>query len=234
MSSDREREAERVREVYARRAERGLDARYDYWQPANLFIYQARERALLHLLHGVNMLPLTGRKVLDVGCGDGFVLREMTRYGANREDLTGVDLLPDRIARARELMPGARIEAADAQALPFEDGQFDLVLAFTLLSTIKDQAVRERVVAEMRRVLRPNGLVIVYDFWTNPLNRSTRPLRRASLEKLFPGAPVQFRNAGLAPPLVKALMSLPGGRFAANLVEVIPFLHTHYIAAVRP
>src|SRR5687767_5120540 len=103
-------EARRVKEAYARRAELGLDSRYEYWHPANLFMYQARERAVLALLRQAALLPLTGRRVSDVGCGDGAVLRDMLRYGASPEDLSGVDLLPERVERARELTPGARIE----------------------------------------------------------------------------------------------------------------------------
>src|SRR3954470_7364320 len=110
-------EAQRVKEAYARRAELGLDSRYEYWDPANLFIYQSRERAVLALLREAELLPLTGRRVLDVGCGDGAVLREMLRYGASAENLSGVDLLPKRVERARELTPGARIEVGDARAL---------------------------------------------------------------------------------------------------------------------
>src|SRR5688500_3135282 len=125
-------EADRVRTAYERRARLGLDARYDYWQPANLFIYQARERAVLKLMTEAGMLPLDGRRILDVGCGDGAVLRDMVRYGADPTLLAGIDLLPDRVDRARELMPGALINAADARHLAFEDASFDIVLAFTL------------------------------------------------------------------------------------------------------
>src|SRR5215216_8140143 len=115
MMSSNDPEADRVRDAYARRAELGLDSRYEYWQPANLFIYQARERAVLALLRNARLLPLTGRRVLDVGCGDGAVLRDMLRYGASVEGLSGVDLLAERVDRAKELTPGAHIEVGDAR-----------------------------------------------------------------------------------------------------------------------
>src|SRR5438045_7908800 len=126
--------AARVRAAYERRAALGLDARYDYWQPANLFTYQSRERAFLDLLREEGALPLDGRRILDAGCGDGNVLLELERYGGERRFLAGIDLLPERVERARTLLPSADIREADAQAIPFPDGAFDLVLAFTLLS----------------------------------------------------------------------------------------------------
>jgi SAM-dependent methyltransferase len=233
MAGDAELEAQRVRAAYARRAKLGLDERYAYWEPANLFIFQARERTLLRVLHGANMLPLAGRRVLDAGCGDGSVLRDLLRYGANAVDLRGIDLLPDRVARARELVQGATIVAGDVQAMPYEDGSFDLVLAFTLLSSVKDAAARLRVASELRRVTKPGGLIVVYDFWINPFNRDVKALRRGSLRRLFEGCDALFHGTTLAPPLTRLLLKAPGGWLAASFLEVIPFLKTHYIAAIR-
>jgi ubiquinone/menaquinone biosynthesis C-methylase UbiE len=226
-------EADRLRGAYARRARLGLDARYDYWQPANLFIYQARERAVLDLLAAASFLPLTGRHVLDAGCGDGSVLLDMQRYGAALEDLTGIDLLPDRVESARARLPGAHIEAGDARALPYADGVFDLTLGFTLLSSVVDTAARRQVAAEMARVTKPGGLVLLYDFWTNPTNRDVRPLRRAEARSLFPGKRIDFRTTTLAPPLTRALFRLPGGRIVCTLLDVLPFSRTHFVASVH-
>ena len=232
MTNEVEREAARVRKVYDRRAGRGLDSRYDYWQPANLFIYQARERALLSLLTGARALPIGDRRVLDVGCGDGSVLQDFLRSGAIAENLYGCDLLPGRIESARARLPGATLETADAQSLSYEDGFFDIVLAFTLLSSVLDDAARHRIARELVRVTRTGGRIVIYDFWLNPFNRDVRPLRRDALGALFPGRRIDFRRTTLAPPLVRALVKAPGGRFACSVLEMIPFLNTHYVAAV--
>ena len=226
-------EAARVREAYARRDRLGLDARYDYWQPANLFIYQARERAVLEFLLAEGLLPLTDRRVLDVGCGDGAVLLDMQRYGAQQSNLHGIDLLPDRVESARFRLPAAHLQEADAQALPYDDAGFDLTLGFTLLSSVVDPDARRQVAAEMARVTRPGGLVLLYDFWINPTNHTVRPLRRDDVRALLPGCDVEFRSTTLAPPLTRLLFRLPGGRIAATLLDVIPFLRTHFVAAVH-
>jgi len=226
-------EADRLRAAYARRDRLGLDARYDYWQPANLFIYQDRERAVLGLLGAAGFLPLTGRRVLDAGCGDGSVLLDMQRYGASPDDLHGIDLLPDRVESARARLPGAHMEAGDARTLPYDDASFDLTLGFTLLSSVVEPVARRAIASELARVTRPGGLIILYDFWTNPTNRDVRPLRRAEVRDFFPRRPIDFRSTTLAPPLTRALFHLPGGRVACNLLHVLPFLRTHFVAAVR-
>jgi SAM-dependent methyltransferase len=233
MPENASEEAARVRLAYARRARLGLDARYEYWKPANLFIYQSRERDLVRLLDSLGLLPLSNARILDVGCGDGGVLRDLVRFGAQPSMLTGVDLLEDRVDRARSLTPGAVIRVADAQSLPFADAAFDLVLGFTLLSSVMGPDARSTVAAEVARVCAPGGAVVLYDFWVNPLNRDTHPLRRGEVQGLFPGWPATFRATTLAPPIVRALAPLPGGRLACTLLEVIPFLRTHFLAGLQ-
>ena len=71
----------------------------------------------------LSLIPPPGRRTLDLGCGEGRVGAELTRRG---HTVIGVDASPAMVAMARE-----RHEAfvADAGALPFEDGSFDLVVA---------------------------------------------------------------------------------------------------------
>jgi ubiquinone/menaquinone biosynthesis C-methylase UbiE len=227
------REAERIRAAYARREERGLEGRYSYWEPANLYLYQARERALVSLLAGASLLPMTNLRVLDVGCGEGAVLRDLLRLGARPENLAGVDLLVSRLARAGALNASMAFSVANAADLPYADASFDLLLAFTLLSSTIDIEARGTTASEMLRVLRPGGVLIVYDFWVNPRNPDVRPLRRAEVRRLFPGCTFNWRRVTLAPPLLRLLAApAPGGWLACYLLEKLPFLCTHFLVAV--
>ncbi len=188
----------------------------------------------MRLLRDAGLLPLAGRRVLDAGCGDGGVLRDLIRLGADPACLTGIDLLPARVERARELTAGVRFDEGDAQSLPYEAGAFDLVLGFTLLSSIMDGAARRRVASEIARVCAPGGAVVLYDFWINPFNRDALPLKRDQVRELFPGWTASFRSTTLAPPLTRLLAPLPGGHIACTLLEVLPFLRTHFLVALRP
>jgi SAM-dependent methyltransferase len=226
------REAERIRAAYARREERGLEGRYSYWEPANLYLYQGRERALVSLLAGAGLLPMTNLRVLDVGCGEGAVLRDLLRLGARPDNLVGVDLLASRLARARALNADMAFSVADAAGLPFPNASFELLLAFTILSSIVDVEARGAAASEILRVLRPGGAVIIYDFWVNPRNPDVRPLSRAEVRRLFPGCTFNWRRVTLAPPLLRLLASVPGGWIACYLLEKLPFLCTHFLVAV--
>jgi SAM-dependent methyltransferase len=227
------REAKRIRAAYARREEQGLEGRYSYWEPANLYLYQGRERALVSLLADAGLLPMTNLRVLDVGCGEGAVLRDLLRLGARPENMVGVDLLVSRLARARALNAGMAFSVADAADLPYPDARFDLLLAFTLLSSIVDVEARGAAASEMLRVLRPGGVLVIYDFWVNPRNPDVRPLRRAEVRRLFPGCAFNWRRVTLAPPLLRLLAgSAFGGWVACYLLEKLPFLCTHFLVTI--
>ena len=105
-----------------------------------------------------------GDCVLDVGCGTGslsFTLPEI----ANVASVTGVDLTESFVefARGRNTDPRISFRQADARALPFEDNSFDRAFSMLVLQFIPDSA---RVVAEMRRVVRP-GSTVTAAVWDN-------------------------------------------------------------------
>jgi len=202
---------------------------YDHLSPSERYIHRTRDEALLALLRRHGVASLQGRRVLELGCGEGSFLRSLLSYGAEPHLLEGVDLRPDRAAAARRLAPGARLTAADGAALPYHDGVFDLVFAFTFFSSVVDTAPRRRAAAEALRVLRAGGLLIVYDFWINPLNQRVRPLGAPELLAFFAPRCVEMERVTLAPPIVRAL----GGRPAlCRPLERLPLLRTHLLAAV--
>ena len=110
---------------------------------------------------------LAGRaagRLLDVGCGTGRFLREVkTNYP--RLDVTGLDLSTHYLAVARdELRPWsrARLVVGAAEAMPFADGQFDAVTCIYLFHELP-RDVRRAVVGEIRRVLKPGGMLVFVD-----------------------------------------------------------------------
>ena len=113
-----------------------------------------------------------GTKVLDVGCGPGHLATRLAlEY---RLDVTGVDLDPDMIELARAGAEGARASGiavedvvmprfleADAAALPFADGSFDLVVSTLSMHHWQDQPAG---LLEISRVLKSGGRALIWDF----------------------------------------------------------------------
>ncbi len=105
----------------------------------------------------------TGMRVLDVGCGTGNQAIPAARIGAQ---VAAVDIAPNLLAQAAERakQEGLNIDfrEADAEALPFADGEFDVVMSmFAAMFAPRP----EMVVAEALRVCRPGGLIAMGN-WT--------------------------------------------------------------------
>lgn len=146
---DTQRELARITEEYHRRAAgaRVAPGAYSLFNDAALLHVHGIERALLALLRRHGFTDLAERAVLDIGCGSGSQLRRLLDYGAVPEHLTGIDLLPERIERARHLNPAIHWVCGSAHELPFADAHFDLVTTYTMFSSILDEPHRRRDVA---------------------------------------------------------------------------------------
>lgn len=105
-------------------------------------------------------LDLSGKRVIDVGCGDGGLARLMARNGA--AEVLGVECNANQLARARAAEPaeGVRYVEGVGQDLPAEDGGTDIVVFFNSLHHIP-VAAQDAALAEAARVLKPAGVVYV-------------------------------------------------------------------------
>lgn len=244
MMDPRDAERQRIRKVYERR-KREVPA--DFYSPtrlSNLFLIQQRGRQGLAALSRAGLLPLRGRRVLEVGCGARGWLTELEMWGVERGKLAGIDLDPDRVTECRHLLaadrdehgqvlsPGAEILEGDASALPWAEGSFDIVIQSTLMTSILDGEVRAAVAHESLRVLRPGGCILWYDFsFNNPHNPDVRAVTRREIGELFAGCQIRLRRATLAPPISRKLVPLTW--VGALLLESIKILNSHLLGIIR-
>lgn len=188
---------------------------------------------MLALLKEYGRGSLEDQRLLEVGCGTGFWLREFIKWGIRPTNVVGVDLLPDRIATAAELCPqGVQLVCGGATTLDFPDGTFDLVLQSTVFTSIIDGRIKQRIADEMLRVLKPDGLVLWYDYHVNnPWNSDVRGVPRQEIKKLFHGCRIDLRRITLVPPLTRLVA--PRSWLACWLLNTIPLLRTHYLGVIR-
>jgi ubiquinone/menaquinone biosynthesis C-methylase UbiE len=224
-------EEARIRAAYARRKE--ADARYSWFNPAYQLMVHQRERRLLALLSQRGLVDLDCKTILEVGCGTGQWLRDFVKWGARPENITGIDLLPDRISKAQQLCPpGMRIQCASAAEVPFGSEEFDLVLQSTVFTSIIDQDLKRRVASEMIRVVKPDGFIMWYDYHVNnPQNKDVRGVKRSEIGSLFPSCRIELQRITLFPPLTRWLAQY--SHLACYLLEKVPPLCTHYIGLIR-
>jgi SAM-dependent methyltransferase len=138
--------------------------------------------------------------VLDVACGPGLVVRAFAQVA---REAVGIDVTPAMLARAREVnagRPNVRFDHGDVLPLPYADGTFSIVVSRFAFHHFQDPGA---VLAEMRRVCRPGGRVVVCDLTASddPAKARAfheiemlrdpshvRALTRAELDGLFPMA----------------------------------------------
>jgi ubiquinone/menaquinone biosynthesis C-methylase UbiE len=146
----------------------------------------------------VELGSLRGCRVLDVGCGPGSVLRQLAR--SFEVDGVGIDASLKMIEVARRAAPQLEFRVGRAEDLPFGDSSFDAVVSRLVVHHLD----RRQAFAEMRRVLRPTGRVVVTTtdpsgletFWMRPYFPSYVEIER----RRFPDGEVlrrELEEAGL-------------------------------------
>jgi len=170
-----------------RRADRPLEPREAYDRIADGYPAQAHnplmemeERAVLELLP-----PVSGLRVLDIGCGTGRYLLRLGLRGPTQ--LVGCDVSARMLERARDkgasVSPPPMLVRADVLSLPFAEARFDAVVAGLVLGHVEDLA---RAVGEIARVLSSGGVAVWSDVHpAGTLSGWVREFRDARGERLI-------------------------------------------------
>jgi SAM-dependent methyltransferase len=143
--------------------------------------YRGRRRVIRAELDRLG-LPARSR-ILDAGCGSGRTMAELVRYG----EVSGIELNPDAagLARGRGL---GEVHVGRLEQLPWEDGVFDLITCLDVIEHVPDDVA---ALAELRRVARPGGFLLVtvpayqalwsrHDEHNHHFRRYSRPMLRSA------------------------------------------------------
>jgi len=225
-------EIDRLRTVYRKHE----DAKKHLYNPLDIgafYLLTSRDRALTQMLQVFMMRAgrsLADLRILDVGCGTGGVLRSLVSWGAQPQNLAGVDVLEERIQLAQRLSPNICFSVADARELPFANESWDMVILFTVISSVPNPSIQSQIALESLRVLKPQGAVLWYDFWINPTNPDTVGITLNRIRELFPGCRLYLKRTTLIPPLARRLARISWS--LCWLLESLPFLRTHYMGLI--
>ena len=143
----------------------------------NTFVL-ARYNSILTLTKCCFAEGMKGRKVLDVGCGDGVLSYLISRDGAI---VSGVDNSEIAIQYARRKTQGLGIEFRQSSAydLPWEDKFFDAVVSSDVIEHVEDV---DRYLSEIHRVVKPEGSVVI----STPIRYTETPLDKMHVVEWFP------------------------------------------------
>ena len=108
-------------------------------------------------LEPLSATPEEHGPILDIGCGTGLLLEYFTILGHSRADIIGVDLSHEMLRRSKAR--GGVVAQAEMHALPFATASIGTIVCVTVFRIIPGQD--RRVLAEMARVLRPSGQLII-------------------------------------------------------------------------
>jgi SAM-dependent methyltransferase len=209
---------ERIKTVYEGKGE----GREPFWSPQNwgplIPEIQFGEGQFRDLLiealreHGLKTSDMADLSVIELGCGWGRNLHQFVELGIAARNIAGVDLIEHFIAFGRSQNPALNIAVGDATRTGFGDSAFDVVLLHTVLSAITDRDLHAKLLREAKRLVKPAGLVIVFDIADGyPVGRTNvsgeelvfiQPVPRAALCSIAASAGlkmVSWRRSGLMP-----------------------------------
>jgi arsenite methyltransferase len=104
-----------------------------------------------------------GERILDIGCGPGFYVRELLDEVGEAGSIVAVDASPDMLDLARHRCEGhdnVTFREGNATALPVDDGDFDAALCVQVMEYVPDAPA---ALAEIYRALRPGGRALIWD-----------------------------------------------------------------------
>ena len=229
---DHQAEQDRIASVYRGWHGGAALARYAWHRPDIVYQHAMRTRVLSRMLASTVGTDLGKIRTVDVGCGSGGFLRQLIDWGATPANLTGTELQQERLELAQpRSAPGVHWHCGALSGLP--SASADLVSAQTVMSSVLEHELRQRLAADMWRILKPGGWCLVFDFrYNNPRNPHVRKVARAELDGYWPGHRQQYQTLLLAPPVARVLAGMPA-LVSEALAALVPPLRSHFMYMVQ-
>ncbi|MFO1449156.1 MAG: class I SAM-dependent methyltransferase [Opitutaceae bacterium] len=227
-----ESESQAVRNRYERRKTEVAADRYSLLNPDVWHGTVERQREMLRLFSRQGWRSVAPIKLLEIGCGSGGNLLEFLRLGFRPENLTGIELLEDRVEAAQRVLPGGVVRQGDALAVGLPVESFDVVFQSVVFSSLLDDKFQQDLARRMWSLVKPGGGVLWYDFiYNNPKNPDVRGVSIARIRELFPQGDMVLKRVTLAPPVARRVCKVYSGLYP--LFNALPFLRSHVLVWIR-
>jgi len=225
-------ETEAVRQRYERR--KAIEES-NLYSPLNAEMWQSaqeRQRALLRLFAKLGLASFENTKLVEVGCGTGGNLLEFLRLGFQPDNLIGIELLEDRVAKANKVLPVGMVQAGDAACADIPLASQDVVFQSMVFTSLLDDVFQQELANEMWSWLKPGGGVLWYDFtYNNPNNPDVRGMPVRRVHELFPHGRFIVRRVTLAPPISRRVCRIHPALYA--VLNALPILRTHVLCWIE-
>jgi len=227
-----DKEVNRINDVYD--SYLSNDKKYSKWSLdnyGNKYMIEEKFKVSKDLLKKSN-LNLQSGKILEVGCASGSIIDFLISLGAEVDNICGIDIRPDRVKDAKKFFPNMEIMVMNACQMEFPNCNFDFISVSTLFSSVLKNDIRSLMASEIRRVLKPGGIIMYYDLRiNNPFNKNIIGINKKEIDNLFPNMEKQLKKITLLPPLTRILgVTLP---YSYPFFSMIPLLKSHYIGLFK-
>ena len=224
-----ESEVTAIKNRYQRRTNNIATNYYNALLPSVYMARQELERTLINDILNPYLTPIRDKTLLEVGCGNGINLMEFIKLGFLPDNLTGNELLEERVASAKHILPEkVNVISGDASELVGMENKFDIVYQSTVFTSILDNEFQVKLANAMWKMVKPGGGVLWYDFiYNNPNNPDVQGVSLKRVKELFPDATIQFKRTTLAPPISRRVTRVHPSLY--TIFNFFPFLRTHIL-----
>jgi SAM-dependent methyltransferase len=188
-----------------------------------------------HLLACLDALNVAGKRVLEIGLGEGADSEQLIRRGAvwSGADLTAESIQRVRVRLALRGLPHEELRQGSVLRLPFADDSFDVVFSHGVLHHVPDIRQAQR---EIHRVLRPGGelVMMVYARWSLNYLVSIALIRRAALLAAYPLARAGIVNSTAERGMLAAHLRNAAGAGLLRYLRLREFVHHNTDGPANP
>ena len=195
----------------------------------DLNIQKERDSNFYQLVKQQNIL-FKDKKILDFGCGEGFVMDIYHRWGVESKCIFGADISKERIRKGKLRFPEFTFIEIEKN-LPFDNNIFSLIIIYTVFSSMKNDMKRTYWSSELNRVLKPGGSIFIYDMKVNnPFNKNIKSMKISELSSLFIKYKIQTKSLTVWPQLARLLFTNSYNFY--KFLTCFKILHTHFTAVL--